>query len=124
MKYSLSLLLVAMLLCSANLTAQTGAGTPDWMEPASVMRGCIGRYGNDYEAIDRSYGMPISQQRSERLRKLYDDYLAVLAGIPFDPMSQEDKVDYILFKNYLSHELRQLAIDEKKYAEEQPLIPF
>jgi hypothetical protein len=119
MKYSFALLLAALSLCAVDLHAQTETGSADWIQPASLMRGCIERYGTDYEAIDRSYGMPISQPRSERLKKLYDDYLAILAGLSFDPMSQEDKVDYILFKNYLSHELRQLAIDDK-YAEEQP----
>jgi hypothetical protein len=125
MKYFWILLVSLLSFCAADLPAQTGASAAaDWMEPASVMRGCIERYGTDYDAIDRSYGLPISQSRSERLRKLYNDYLSILAGLSFEPMSQEDKVDYILFKNYLSHELRQLALDEKKYAEEQPLIPF
>ncbi len=113
-----------VMLLSTSLQAQTAAGPADWLEPASVMRGCIERYGTDYDAIDRSYGMPISPARNERMRKLYNDNLALLAGLTFESMSQEDRVDYIMFKNYLSHELRQLAIDSTKYAEEKPLIPF
>ena len=39
-------------------------------------------------------------------------------------MGQEGKVDYLLFKNHLEHELRQLDIDERQLAEIAPLIPF
>ena len=39
-------------------------------------------------------------------------------------MSQEGKVDYILFRTHLEHELRQLDIQGKQLAEIQPLIPF
>jgi len=39
-------------------------------------------------------------------------------------MSQEGKVDYLLFKNHLEHELRQLDIEEKQQAEIASLIPF
>jgi hypothetical protein len=39
-------------------------------------------------------------------------------------MSQEGKVDYLLFRNHLEHELRQLDIEEKQLAEVAPLIPF
>jgi hypothetical protein len=39
-------------------------------------------------------------------------------------MSQEGKVDYILFRTDLEHELRQLDIEEKQLAEIAPLIPF
>jgi len=39
-------------------------------------------------------------------------------------MSQEGKVDYILFRSDLEHELRQLDIEAKQQAEIEPLIPF
>ena len=39
-------------------------------------------------------------------------------------MSQEGKVDYILFRSHLDHELRQLDIETKQTAEIEPLIPF
>src|ERR1044071_5196915 len=42
----------------------------------------------------------------------------------FDGMSQEGKVDYILFRNHLEHELRLLDIETKQQAEIEPLIPF
>jgi hypothetical protein len=62
--------------------------------------------------------------RRERFRKFYGDALERIQKLNFDSMSQEGKVDYLLFKNHLEHELRQLDIDEKQQAEIAPLIPF
>src|SRR5687767_12245663 len=42
----------------------------------------------------------------------------------FDSMSQDGKVDYILFRNHLEYELRQLDIQAKQLTEIQALIPF
>src|SRR5947207_2657892 len=39
-------------------------------------------------------------------------------------MSQEGKVDYLLLKNHLEYELRQMDIQAKQLAEIQPLVPF
>src|SRR4030081_1526430 len=39
-------------------------------------------------------------------------------------MSQEGKVDYVLFRRHLAHELRQLDLEAKQQAEIEPLIPF
>ena len=39
-------------------------------------------------------------------------------------MSQDGKIDYILFKNHLEYELRQLDIQSRQLAEIEPLLPF
>jgi Bacterial protein of unknown function (DUF885) len=39
-------------------------------------------------------------------------------------MTQEGKVDYILFRGHLEHEMRQLDLEAKQQAEIEPLIPF
>src|SRR5204863_271624 len=42
----------------------------------------------------------------------------------FDSMSEEGKVDYLLFKNHLEHELRQLDIEARQQIEIAPFVPF
>ena len=92
--------------------------------PVSEMRALIERYSVDRGSLARSYPVGMSPARRERFKKYYRDWLESLRGLNFDSMSQDGKVDYILFRNHLEHELRQLEIQDKQLAEIQPLIPF
>ncbi|HSF25486.1 MAG TPA: DUF885 family protein [Blastocatellia bacterium] len=91
---------------------------------ASEMRALIERYAVDRFALGRFYAVETSPTRQARLRKFYSDWLSVLAPLDFDSMSQEGKIDYLLFKNHLDHELRQLDLRAKALAEAQTLLPF
>jgi len=90
----------------------------------SEMRPTIEYYVVDRGSLQRSYPVAGSLARRERFRKFYSDALERIQKLDFDSMSQEGKVDYILFRNHLEHELRQLDIEAKQLAEIQPLIPF
>jgi uncharacterized protein (DUF885 family) len=102
--------------------------TPTSSEPSdtkeSEMRASIERYSVDRGSLQRSLPVATSATRRERFRKLYNDWLASLQKIDFDAMSQDGKIDYILFKNHLEYELRQLDIQSKQLEEIQPLVPF
>src|SRR5919107_3165124 len=52
------------------------------------------------------------------------DWLASLQSLAFDSMSQDGKIDYLLFKNHLEYELRQLDIQSRQINEVEPLLPF
>ena len=90
----------------------------------SEMRAAIERYTVDRGSLQRSFPVATSPARRERFRKLYNDWLASLQKIDFDSMSQDGKIDYILFKNHLEYELRQLDVQAKQLEEIQPLVPF
>jgi uncharacterized protein (DUF885 family) len=90
----------------------------------SEMRAPIERYTVDRGSLQRSFPVATSAARRERFRKLYNDWLASLQKIDFDSLSQDGRIDYILFKNHLEYELRQLDIQAKQLEEIQPLIPF
>ncbi len=92
--------------------------------PESEMRGAIERYTVDRGSLTRSYPVAMSPARRERFRKFYNEWLSSLLKLDFDSMSQDGKIDYLLFKNHLEYELRQLDIQERQLAEIQPLIPF
>jgi uncharacterized protein (DUF885 family) len=112
---------------AARPKATSAAETPDASEartPESEMRAIIEYYVVDRGSLARSYPVASSPARRDRFRKFYSDALERIQKLDFDSMSQEGKVDYVLFKNHLEHELRQMDIEEKQLAEIQPLIPF
>ncbi|HSB08441.1 MAG TPA: DUF885 family protein [Blastocatellia bacterium] len=90
----------------------------------SEMRGVIERYTADRGSLARFYSVEASPTRRARMRQFYTDWLASLARLNFDAMSQDGRIDYILFKNHLEHELRLLDIQEKAQAEIAALTPF
>src|SRR5258708_29754285 len=124
----LSLESIAQTSSKVTRTKASGAAeTPDTSEarvPESEMRPIIEYYVVDRGSLARSYPVANSPARRDRFRKFYADALERIQKLDFDAMSQEGKVDYVLFKNHLEHELRQLDIEEKQLAEIQPLIPF
>jgi uncharacterized protein (DUF885 family) len=99
----------------------TASETPD---KESEMRAAIERYTVDRGTLQRSYPVQTSPVRRERFHQLYTDWLDSLTKVDFDSMSQDGKVDYILFKNHLEYELRQLDIQAKQLDEIEPLVPF
>jgi hypothetical protein len=92
--------------------------------PPSEMRGMIERFTADRAILNRSFPVDISPVRQARFRQFYTGWRAALGPLNFDAMSPDGKVDYVLFKNYLDHELRQLDIQAKALAETAPLLPF
>jgi uncharacterized protein (DUF885 family) len=92
--------------------------------PVSEMRASIERYSVDRGSLTRSYPVNMSPTRRDRFKKFYGDWFASLQKLDFDSMSEDGKVDYILFRNHLEYELRQLDIQAKQLAEIEPLVPF
>ena len=92
--------------------------------PASELRGIIERYNVDRASLARSYPISSSPARESRFRNLYADLLRSLEKLDFDKLGHNDQVDYLLFKNHLDHELRQLDIQAKQLKEIEPLVPF
>ena len=90
----------------------------------SEMRAVIERYIADRGSLARFYTVEASPARQARLKQFYTDWLATLTRLNFDSMSQDGRVDYVLFKNHLEHELRQLEIQTKALAEIAVLVPF
>src|SRR5215831_14431785 len=108
-------------------TTTSKSVTPDPISDAanqSEMRQTIETYVADRGSLQRSFFVVNSPARRERFRKFYQDALDRMQKLNFDAMSQEGKVDYILFRSHLEHELRQLDIEAKQQAEIEPLIPF
>ena len=91
---------------------------------ADRMPAVIQQFTADSSAIGESYVVRISPERIARFEKFYSDTLAALAAIPFDQLSHQDQVDYLLLKYHVTSEQHQLAIRKKQIDEMLPLLPF
>jgi uncharacterized protein (DUF885 family) len=90
----------------------------------SELRGLIERYVADRGSLSRSYPVEISPARRARFKQFYSDWLATLAKLNFDTLGQEGKVDYLLFKTHINHELQQEELQGNALAEIALFTPF
>ncbi len=133
-----SLICVSLLIGSLNLIAQTSGNE---FVPCQEMPDLITKFNADYRVLIRFYSPTVaaagrggfgsppdagagSPERRERLVKLYNDYLKQLSGINFKNLSQECKVDYILFKRNINEKIALAADEAKQYEKIKPWIPF
>ena len=93
-------------------------------DPPSRLRGVIERFDADVGILNRFYSAGTSAKRSELFEQLYKDELAVLARLDFEKLNHDEQVDYVLFKNYLEHEIKEQARFEAQLVEMGPIIPF
>ncbi|SRR5579884_2332897 len=93
-------------------------------ECTSEMRPVLEWYSADRLNLQRFYDVPGSQARQERLTTFYKNWLAHLDRLNFDTFSQAGKIDYIVFRSSLEHELRGLTLSEQQDAGDKPFLPF
>ena len=126
MRFGSRALVVVVLICCflVQIPATASTTDPNGKTPVSEMRSTIERYAVDRGSLMRSYPVAVSRTRRERLKKFYNEWLASLQSLNFDSMSQDGKIDYLLFKNHLEYELRQLDIQSRQLTEIEPLLPF
>ncbi len=74
--------------------------------------------------LSRFYNIAISPTRQAQFRAFYRQWQELLTKLPFDSFPQDAKIDYLLLKNYLTREQRQLELRIKEQAEYMPLILF
>jgi uncharacterized protein (DUF885 family) len=92
--------------------------------PTSELRGLIELYQADFGSVERTYPVRMSLARHDRLKEFYSQWLGLLEKTSFDGLSQDGKIDYLLLRNYLEHELRDLEIMAKRREEIGPVVPF
>lgn len=90
----------------------------------SEMRPLIQRYSADRGNLLRFYTIKGSPGRRARLGSYYRQVKTEIEALNFDGLSQDAKVDYIVFRNELEHELRELDREEREEAENAPYVPF
>lgn len=90
----------------------------------SEMRTVLTRYSEDLSAFKRRYPVPYSPVRQARLNKFFTEWKDNLQTIPFDNLSEEGKIDYILLRHALEYELERLKLENRNWKEFAMLVPF
>jgi dipeptidyl aminopeptidase/acylaminoacyl peptidase len=104
-----------------------GAGATEGVEidrEPGEMRAVIERYNADSGSLRRSLPAGPSPARRERLKAFYGGWLDTLRRLDFETMSQPGRVDFVLLRTELDHELNRLSTEAKEEGEVAPLIPF
>jgi len=121
-------ILAAFFLFTIFLSNLSFAQKPDALNPynesPSRFRGVIEKFDEDFGALNRLNTAPTSPNRSAKFAGLYAERLAYLAKLDFNSLNYDEQIDYLLFKNYLEHEQKELARYQSQLAEMAPLIPF
>ena len=106
--------LVPLLLLASTLraSAQNAPAATDVPNLASLtaqhpseLVGVLERYRNDRWALERRFGVDYSAERRARFRGFYSAWLDQLATLDFNALSQDGRIDYLLFNNHLRHQL-------------------
>jgi hypothetical protein len=93
-------LLAGIIGLSPAQTSGQNASTSTDTSGESEMRPIIEYYAVDRGSFQRSCPISISAARWDRFRKFYADALERIKKLDFDRLSQEEKVDYILFRHH------------------------
>jgi hypothetical protein len=91
---------------------------------SSPMRPYLEWFQADRGNLTRFHTIHLSPNRQAQLKRLHQEWLDLLPRLSFDSFPQEGKIDYLLFKNYLTREQRQLTIRIKEQQDYAPLLPF
>lgn len=113
--------------------------SPDPYVPCQEMPNLIENYNADLRALTRFYTSNFfggrngfnqvsteggSPEKRARLDELFHEYLKKLDQLDFKSLSQECKVDYILFKRDLTEKLRSSAAELVQYEKIKAWFPF
>ncbi|KAI0420944.1 hypothetical protein F5X98DRAFT_312490 [Xylaria grammica] len=95
---------------------------PSFSDAQESMQDRIVRISEDLTEIENFYNIEGSPARYMRLSEFFKSELAELSDAPFSSYSQDEKVDYILLKNFLHRSQRNLVLDRSREAEFAPFV--
>jgi uncharacterized protein (DUF885 family) len=123
MKRVSAVISLALCLLLQSIIGQT-SDLASYNDPPSRLRGVIEKYQEDRGFLNRFYSATTSPNRSARFKQLYDQQLSLLSKLDFDKLNHDEQVDYVLFKNYIEHEIKEQDRYDAQLAEMSSLIPF
>lgn len=90
----------------------------------SEMRDYILQYQADNGTLNRKYTIKESDEYVSRFNHLYADWQKKLKELPFESMSQQGKVDYILLRTSIEEDASNLQRDKKETQEVIATLKF
>lgn len=121
MRFFLALL---MPLWSCALAADQPAGKPSLDPNDSAMRPYLEMYSANRAALERRYSVEDSPIRRARMQEFNRQWLQTIEAVDFQGLNETGRIDWILFRNKLEHDQRELTIRAKAAQEIAPLLPF
>src|SRR2546430_1768438 len=104
---------------TVSSSRRRGPSTPPGPRPSCAPPCAAGSTSTTPTTPSSPGGWPTCTRTPEaraRLKKSDGDWLAALGKLDFDKLSREGRVDYLLLKNHIEHELRRLDLPPAKEA--------
>jgi uncharacterized protein (DUF885 family) len=125
---SLGTALALLLLSGLPATAASGSGSSSSALAGrarnSNLQDLVREFGTDWSAVGRFYDLPWSETRFDRLEALFKEWKDRLAEVDFDALNQQGRIDYILMRNKVQHELAELSLSRKRLTEMEEMLSF
>jgi len=121
-RFSFALLALAGFLPGSRslLAADSPAPSAGAVDMAEFIRLCE----TDRASVGRFYDLSWSPVRFNRMEKLAREWSGRLQGVDFDRLDQPGRIDFLLLRNKLTSESARLALDRRRLAEMEDLLPF
>jgi uncharacterized protein (DUF885 family) len=91
---------------------------------ASMVSPFINQYQADETMLIRKYTLKRSSEYFQRMERFYADWLSKLKSLPFNKLSVNERVDYILLKRDINADARSLASDYAMFRSTSFAVPF
>ena len=123
-------LVVALIIVGAGVARAQGTSpyvppvAPIPVAATSELRDLVNRYGADRDALARRYDDEFSPVRRTALRDFYTGWKTALGAVDFEKLTPDGRVDWILLRASIEHEVALLDREERRMAEVAPLLPF
>lgn len=93
-------------------------------QSSPVMPAVMIRFEADQSALLRTFRLPQSRIRHERMVKFYSDFERELGAMDFAAMGAEDRADWVLLRDRARSERESLEFGAQRFAEARALLPY
>jgi uncharacterized protein (DUF885 family) len=94
-----------------------------WAEATELVN-LITTYQADRGALSRLYTNRLSAEYYARMESFNQDYLKTLQAQNYDALSEDGKIDYVLFRNFLEKQLAELDLEKRDFMAIQSVVAF
>ncbi len=94
-----------------------------WAEATELVH-LITTYQADRGALSRLYTNRLSAEYFARMESFNQDYLKTLQAQNYDALSEDGKIDYVLFRNFLEKQLAELDLEKRDFMAIQSVVAF
>lgn len=104
--------------------SQTTDSLAAFNDSQSRLRGVIEKLDEDIGILNRFYTAQTSPNRIARFKALYEEKIQLINNLNFEGLNHDEQIDYVLLRNHLERELKELSRLEAQITEMSSLMPF